>query len=622
MYQVENFFAPSVSPGLNIFVETGEILINGQNMLVLSSIYPMVANSTNYVYLNTSTGAILSNSSGFPASNCYPIATVITGNQNVTSLTDSRADVAGSGGGGGGDVTSVFGRTGAVTAEANDYASVPGLTLGDGSGAVVEFPATGDIVAESVGGSALILETFAELQGSGLSNLSLDVGSPANVNFELENGAGSCILQNPSGGSVLNVNCGPLNVSDGTGSVWSSATGGSQGPGTINAKGLYVNGTAVGSYSFFGNTTNPLTALADPTTIVDTTGNQVSFGAASLPTTDVGFLAFNPASLTNTLFLAEYDTSLSQYSNLSLSPQNAALADSGNNGLYLGVNASTDANFRLQNAAGSAIVLNLSTGSGSELQMHGGPVVLDDSVGTYVSNGHSVAPTGGSQGAGTLNAYGLYVNGAAVATVPSGSANEVYATPTGSSGSASLRALVGADLPSVYNSGVSGFFGGFGGFIGDLLPAGSIANETYTANTAFAYLMYVPAPVTITTVTIWCTTGVASTHASSGIYNTGGSKLVDSGTFATTSSGVALSNTIAETSVTLQPGWYWYVFTVSSASVSIFSYAYSGTLATLINKNATRMGTGTATSGGALNTSLGSLSAGNNGSMMPLAFFE
>jgi hypothetical protein len=121
------------------------------------------------------------------------------------------------------------------------------------------------------------------------------------------------------------------------------------------------------------------------------------------------------------------------------------------------------------------------------------------------------SPSGGSQGAGSINAAGLYINGVAAGTgsgsvtsvgliVPSwltvtgspvttsgniqisaaGSqvANRVLATPDGTTGALSLRALVGADIPAI-NMGTSGN----GGVTGSLIAAsGGTGRNTLTAH--------------------------------------------------------------------------------------------------------------------------------------------
>jgi len=100
MYQIQNFFAPSIGPpGLSIFVEAGVLSLNGQGLVIPSQTVSLPASATSFVYLNTSTGAVQNNTSGYPSSNCYSIATVITTASGVRSLVDNRPDIPASSGG-------------------------------------------------------------------------------------------------------------------------------------------------------------------------------------------------------------------------------------------------------------------------------------------------------------------------------------------------------------------------------------------------------------------------------------------------------------------------------------------------------------------------------------------
>ena len=115
----------------------------------------------------------------------------------------------------------------------------------------------------------------------------------------------------------------------------------------------------------------------------------------------------------------------------------------------------------------------------------------------------------------------------------------------------------------------------------------------------------------------------ASTFASAGIYSIAGEKLVDSGTFDCGTSGIK-TNTI--TGVHLTPGWYYFVWTNSSTATGFtyFSAVNGSNVATILNTNGTRVAVATATSGGALNSTLGSLSEITTGNAVsiPVAFFE
>lgn len=88
-----------------------------------------------------------------------------------------------------------------------------------------------------------------------------------------------------------------------------------------------------------------------------------------------------------------------------------------------------------------------------------------------------------SQGAGTLNALGLYVNGVSVLANPSGAANKALMTPDGSSGPASLRSIVVNDLPLIpLATAVSGILPPSNGGTG--LPAPTLGDTIYGNNSS------------------------------------------------------------------------------------------------------------------------------------------
>ena len=99
MISPNNSFAPFIDgPGLSITVDPGVVLLaSGSTLSVSRTAVPLTANSTNYVYLDFSVGAISANTTGFAVvggTYIYPIATAVTDNVGVKTLTDSRADVS------------------------------------------------------------------------------------------------------------------------------------------------------------------------------------------------------------------------------------------------------------------------------------------------------------------------------------------------------------------------------------------------------------------------------------------------------------------------------------------------------------------------------------------------
>lgn len=109
MRDLRNYFAPYIGPpGLLIAVNAGELLFSGASVIIPATTVILLANATNYVFLNTSTAGIQSNTSGFPSSNCYPLATVLTGTTGIVALVDNRPDVSPSGSSGASSLTRFF----------------------------------------------------------------------------------------------------------------------------------------------------------------------------------------------------------------------------------------------------------------------------------------------------------------------------------------------------------------------------------------------------------------------------------------------------------------------------------------------------------------------------------
>lgn len=103
MISPTNILVPQIiGPGLLIGIGPGLVWFGGSSVNYAEAFVGLHAQSTNFVYLDFSSGLIVVNLTGFP-SNCFPIATVTTGSTNVVSLVDVRPDlISGVGGGGGG----------------------------------------------------------------------------------------------------------------------------------------------------------------------------------------------------------------------------------------------------------------------------------------------------------------------------------------------------------------------------------------------------------------------------------------------------------------------------------------------------------------------------------------
>lgn len=102
-------FVPYLDPpypmvaGLRIFVGPGYVYISAANATVYwpGAFVNVAPLSITYIFLNMTTGAVQSNTSGF-AGNVYPIAIVSTNQTLIFTLQDVRPDVFGAAGGGGG----------------------------------------------------------------------------------------------------------------------------------------------------------------------------------------------------------------------------------------------------------------------------------------------------------------------------------------------------------------------------------------------------------------------------------------------------------------------------------------------------------------------------------------
>jgi len=143
----------------------------------------------------------------------------------------------------GGGVTSVFGRTGAVVANALDYSAVNGLTLGDGASDTIVFNGNG-ILLTGLDDSTIGIDyegtAGLEMTGSGGASFALDglgnligvTGSFAGV-VELENGVSSAEITLDTSGNVNLLYAGSgaittgtlIKIKDSTGSSIVSAAG-------------------------------------------------------------------------------------------------------------------------------------------------------------------------------------------------------------------------------------------------------------------------------------------------------------------------------------------------------------------------------------------------------------
>jgi hypothetical protein len=92
LIKTSSAFAPSPGPGLSVNIYTaGNLWINGSliNSPNLNIVLP--ANSTSFVFMNSTNGIVQTNTTGFPAA-CLPICSATTNRNNVANIVDYRID--------------------------------------------------------------------------------------------------------------------------------------------------------------------------------------------------------------------------------------------------------------------------------------------------------------------------------------------------------------------------------------------------------------------------------------------------------------------------------------------------------------------------------------------------
>jgi hypothetical protein len=218
---------------------------------------------------------------------------------------------------------------------------------------------------------------------------------------------------------------------------------------------------------------------------------------------------------------------------------------------------------------------------------------------------------------------------------PSGSANQVYATPDGTSGSNSNRALVANDLPTVPPSkgGVCNVSSTGVGKV--ILPAcdgdySSLLNNTSPgfalSNTVRAYQFNLDRAITVNKVVLDLSvaTGSAGSKAFIGVYDSTGATLLIEAAFDATSATV--QSVTLGASVVLAPGTYYMAFGSNAASGTITCRAGFAILASwfsLMTKNKARGDTSSNTiASGHLPSTLGTVSTAGGGANIPFALLE
>ena len=380
----------------------------------------------------------------------------------------------------GAGITSLFASPpaiGSTTASTGAFTTLSASSTVNGTGFTNLFaspPAIGNTTAST--GAFTTLSASSTVNGTGFTNLF--AAPPAIGSTTASTGAFTTLAVSStltvSGSGAVNLGSGAITS---TGSVvMNSATGGSQGAGTINATGLYVNGSSVSSplasnntwtgTNTFNNTVNGtgITALfASPPAIGGTLAAAGSFSAlSSTGTTALGGAAGGIStpgmiSIGNTTTVSGYALELhgstpivtngggaiqvntqltaaaaNTYNFENFTPTFNTSTYTGNtlNSINVGTptvnttgGGTVTGGYQINVAApasGQAGALNIASGA---VNLGSGAIT---STGSVVLN----SATGGSQGAGTINATGLYVNGVSVGGSVVGSNNTWTGTNT------------------------------------------------------------------------------------------------------------------------------------------------------------------------------------------------
>lgn len=213
------------------------------------------------------------------------------------------------GGGGGGLVDSVFGRIGNVFAESHDFASVPGLTLGDGSGDSLVF-SSGVNLQDSVGdqvnlASGAVYITDSAGDAINMATGTIEITDADGDGLVLESGTislnatGLTFFEAQGGGGAY------FTFNDGTNSITSDSTDELM---TIQTPILHVTGTStggqlqLGGHLVAGSNGTATTDIAGTVTISNpATTATISFTEpftdANAPVIVVTFVGANPTAL-------------------------------------------------------------------------------------------------------------------------------------------------------------------------------------------------------------------------------------------------------------------------------------------------------------------------------------
>jgi hypothetical protein len=326
-------------------------------MSVSSQTVTLPANSTSYVYLNTSTAAIQSNQSGYPSTNCYSIATVITSASGVLSCVDNRPDVTSGGGGGSSGVTSVtftgdgtvlsstpsapVTSTGTLTASLNTQSAnlvLAGPTSGSATAPTFRALVTADLPSGTGTVTSFSAGNLSPLFTTSVAN---STTTPA-LSFSLSNAAAGTVLNNATSSAA-----GPTYTAQPV--IGSVASQGSIGITAANATVVTIAVQGPGaSYNFV----LPNSAGASGSVLTSGGGGSTAMSWVTQANLAVAWSSLVGATGATTIANGGNGTTFNQTSSVAWTWQNTSTATSGT------TNASPSFNLGSNYWTGSASALN------------------------------------------------------------------------------------------------------------------------------------------------------------------------------------------------------------------------------------------------------------------------
>lgn len=468
---------------------------------------------------------------------------------------------------GGGAVASVFGRTGTVVAEAGDYSSVPSLVLGDGLGdEVVLGPSVGNISIRGSGGAGLVVtQTGSGFGATHAFELSDTIASVQSNNGALTVGGNSVILE-----GAINEAPTPSALDNSTKIATTAYTDAAVAVETSRAEAAEALLAPKASPALTGTPTAPTqTALTN--------------------NTDIATTAYTDAAVA-------VETSRAETAEGLLVPKSTTV-----NGHALSTNVVVSAG---DITTGTLPAAQLPNPSASTL---GGVESIAAVAHNYLT---SISTSGVPAQARPVLAD--------LSDTPA--QNLVVASPVGGSGALTARALDPTDLPVVASTGTPALQ-----LPTSIIPSAGDTTAVFgTANTQQCIEFVMSDTMTFGHVTVYIGTGVTSATMGVAIYSADGStELAKADSFSVDTSHTGAQRIALSTSVTLYAGkTYWIAWTATTATtLTCQNYLMTVAWQAAYCAGAVRVGnSGTATSGGKCNSTLGTIT--NTQIRLPVMIFD